>query len=127
MSFEKSKTEYINFKLGNSLYALPIDGIEDITPLVKLSKIPLETAEIAGIFLKDEQVTVALDLAKLYGQNTFAGSEKVMIIAQWQRGQYGLVVDSILEIGALNPESRLINLADVFRKVEFNFEYDKSY
>ncbi len=127
MSFEQNKVEYINFKLGDNLYGLPVQGVEDVMELVKLSKVPSQTSDFAGIFLKDSQVTVAMDLSWLYGQNSFDHNEKMVIVVKWNDGQYGLIVDSLLEIGVLNPESKLISLAEIFRKVELSREYDKTY
>lgn len=117
MEFEQDKIEYINFKLGSNFYALPVDAVEDVTELMRLSKIPAQIADVAGIFLKDNQVTVALDLAKLFGQNAFEDNEKMVIITKWGAGQYGLIVDSLLGIGVLNPKSKLIKLEEIFRKL----------
>ena len=116
--------EYINFHLGNSIFAINVDHTIDIIELMKLNKIPVKLMEIAGIFLKDDQVTVAIDLAQYYGQKSFDNSDKMVIVVKWQGQQYGLVIDSIINIGDINSESRLINLEDIFHKVEQGMAID---
>jgi len=112
------KTEYINFKLGGSVFAVNVEAASDIVELVRLSKLPVQLREIAGIFLKDGLVTVAIDLAQFYGLSDYEISDKMVIIIKWQEQQYGLVIDSIVNIGSLIQEARLVNLEEIFRKIE---------
>jgi chemotaxis signal transduction protein len=118
MHSENAQVEYINFTIGHKLFAISIDGVEDIVKLMPINKVPLQLLAVAGIFLKDDKVAIALDLGVLYGHTHFDNNDKMVIMIQWDGDQYGLVIDSLVAIGAADIESQLINMSEILQIIK---------
>lgn len=83
-------------EVTDSLYAVPISGIEEILPMKEVAPLPRSAAAVRGVlFLRGHAVTV-VDMGILLGAAPARGGRIVVVVIEGER--YGMVVDQVLKV-----------------------------
>ncbi len=93
-------------EVTDSLYAVPISGVEEILPMREVAPLPRSAAAVRGVlFLRGHAVTV-VDMGILLGATPARGGRIVVVVIEGER--YGMVVDQVLKV---LPATELMNLS----------------
>jgi len=100
-------TEYVSFTTAGQLFGLPIECVQDVFTLGKMTPVPLAGAEIAGVLNLRGRIVTVIDLASRLALDaaTDAGANMVIGI---ERGpeSFGILVDRVGEVLSLSDDDR---------------------
>ncbi|HET7492658.1 MAG TPA: chemotaxis protein CheW [Bradyrhizobium sp.] len=100
-------TDYVSFTTAGQLFGLPIECVQDVFTLGKITPVPLAGREIVGVLNLRGRILTVIDLASrlaLYGA-TDADANMVIGI---ERGleSFGVLVDRVGEVLSLSDDDR---------------------
>lgn len=111
---ESCVTEYVTAMIGEQLFGLPIARVQDVFMLERLTRVPLASAEIAGLLNLRGRIVTAIDMRARLGLPRNDGAGPPMAIGVDLRGEsYGLLIDSVGEVMKLADVEREINPANL--------------
>jgi purine-binding chemotaxis protein CheW len=91
-------TGFVTFTVGGQMFGLPISRVQDVFKPSRITRVPLASAEIAGVLNLRQRIEV----------DRCEGGAPVMAIGIEARGEsFGLLVDAVGEV---------LNLSDVERE-----------
>jgi purine-binding chemotaxis protein CheW len=105
-SWENSSEErnLVTFRLGQQLYALPIDPVAQIVEMVAITRIPQVNHAVAGVINYHGVSVPVVDLGRHLSQPTVPpGLDTHIIVITVEERLVGLVVDQVLEVIDLLP------------------------
>ena len=103
---EGQVAEYVTAMIGGQLFGLPISRVQDVFMPDRLTRVPLSTAEIAGVLNLRGRIVTLIDMRSRLGLEKREEGAAVMAIGVEARGEsYGLLIDSIGEVLKLAGES----------------------
>jgi purine-binding chemotaxis protein CheW len=112
---------YIQFSLGQEIYAIPLLDVKEVIPIPETTKLPNAPKHFVGIMNLRGQIISVVDLRiKLNIPKTEAPTEEAVIIASLLGLNVGLVVDSINKVLTLNR-------SDINEVPEVNFQVSSKY
>ncbi len=96
---ENRVTEYVTAMIGDQLFGLPIGRVHDVFMPERLTRVPLASAEVAGLLNLRGRIVTAIDMRSRLGLPESDSSELPMAVGVDLRGEsYGLLIDSIGEV-----------------------------
>jgi purine-binding chemotaxis protein CheW len=100
-------TEYVTFTTAGQLFGLPIEHVQDVFALAKVTRVPLAGPEIAGVLNLRGRVVTVIDLANLLHLEAPKDSDAQMVIGL-ERGSesFGILVDRAGEVLNLSDADR---------------------
>ena len=101
----RDRIPYLGFFLGEEIYGLPLQQLREVSRLTRLRRIPGAPAGVAGLVNLRGEIVCALDARAILGLPGDDAAESGYLLAL--RGfadPLGLVVDSIADIYAIDPE-----------------------
>ncbi|MBU1862727.1 MAG: chemotaxis protein CheW [Candidatus Omnitrophica bacterium] len=102
---EKKMLELVSFKVGESLFVLPIQYIQEIIRLTAVVAIPKSPDFMEGVINLRGKVIPVIDLRKRFGiEGTIQGSQGRIIITEVEDFMVGLQVDSVSEVVKANAD-----------------------
>ena len=100
-------TEYVAVYLGNQLFGLPIERVQDVFIPGKVTAVPLAGPEIAGLINLRGRIVTAIEMRKRLGLPPRERDVQPMAVGVELNGEsYGLVIDSVGEVLKLNNDNR---------------------
>ena len=97
--------EYVTAVIGGQLFGLPISRVQDVFMPERLTRVPLSSAEIAGVLNLRGRIVTVVDMRARLGLPKNDDGKPPMAVGVDLRGEsYGILIDAIGEVLAL-PES----------------------
>src|ERR1700681_566300 len=91
---EGTVAEYVTAVIGGQLFGLPISRVQDVFMPERLTRVPLSSAEIAGMLnLRGRIVTVVDMRARLGLPRNDEGKAPMVVGGDPRGGSYGLLID----------------------------------
>ncbi len=94
----ETMTEYVTATVGGQLFGLPIERVQDVFVLDRLTRVPLAPAEIAGVLNLRGRIVTAIDLRRRIGLEPGAAGKRMAIGIECKGESYGLLIDAIGEV-----------------------------
>ena len=102
-----SITEYVTTMIGGQLFGLPISRVQDVFMPERLTRVPLASADVAGVLNLRSRIVTAIDMRSRLGIAKRDDGRPPMAVGVDLRGEsYGLLIDSIGEVMKLPDDSR---------------------
>jgi len=107
MSETGNVIEYVTATIGGQLFGLPISRVQDVFVLERLTRVPLASAEIAGMLNLRGRIVTAIDMRRRLGLPPRDDGRPRMAVGIERRAEsYGLLIDEIGEVLKLSLGSR---------------------
>ncbi|UFZ01787.1 chemotaxis protein CheW [Bradyrhizobium ontarionense] len=104
---EGAASEFVTAVIGGQLFGLPISRVQDVFMPERVTRVPLSSAEIAGVLNLRGRIVTVVDMRARLGLERFGESKPPMAVGVDLRGEsYGLLIDQIGEVLRLPEESR---------------------
>ena len=92
-------TEYVTTMIGGQLFGLPISRVQDVFMPERLTRVPLASAEVAGVLNLRGRIVTAINMRARLGLPKREDGAQSMAVGVDLRGEsYGLLIDSIGEV-----------------------------
>ena len=93
---------HVRVRAGGEQYALPVEGVRQITKRERITPVPGAPAAVLGVWNLRGDVIAAVDLASLLGLERSADSNEArMVVAEHGELRAGLTVEAVTEVGPL--------------------------
>ncbi len=103
-------TEYVTTMIGEQLFGLPISRVQDVFVPDRLTRVPLASADVAGVLNLRGRIVTAIDMRARLGLPRSDSGKPPMAVGVDLRGEsYGLLIDRIGEVLKLADDSRELN------------------
>ena len=110
---ENSETtfrEYVTAIVGNQLFGLPIQRVQDVFAPERITRVPLAAPEIAGVLNLRGRIVTLIDMRRRLGLGAAPTGMETMAIGVDLHGEsYALLTDGIGEVLNLNEANREAN------------------
>jgi purine-binding chemotaxis protein CheW len=98
-------SEYVTFTTAGQMFGLPIERVQDVFKPMRITRVPLAGAEIAGVLNLRGRIVTAIDLRSRLGLVTPREGRPPMAIGIESVGEsFGLLVDTVGEVLKLPDE-----------------------
>ena len=99
--------EYVTVMISGQLFGLPISKVQDVFMPERMARVPLASAEIAGVLNLRGRIVTAIDMHCRLGLGKRATDRAAMAVGIEFRGEsYGLLIDSVGEVLKLADNGR---------------------
>ncbi|HLH90894.1 MAG TPA: chemotaxis protein CheW [Xanthobacteraceae bacterium] len=99
--------EYVTVMIGSQLFGLPISQVQDVFMPDRLARVPLASAEIAGVLNLRGRIVTAIDMHCRLGLGKRQSDRPPMAVGIEFRGEsYGLLIDTVGEVLKLADNTR---------------------
>src|SRR3569833_888423 len=106
--------EYVTVLIGGQLFGMPISRVQDVFMPERVTRVPLSSAEIAGVLNLRGRIVTVIDMRARLGLSKADDGNPPMAVGVDLRGEsYGLLIDQIGEVLQLpeeNHEENPVNL-----------------
>lgn len=103
-------TEYVTTMIGGQLFGLPISRVQDVFMPERLTRVPLASADVAGVLNLRGRIVTAIDMRSRLGLPKKEDGRPAMAVGVEFRGEsYGLLIDTIGEVLKLANDTREVN------------------
>lgn len=111
-------TQVVVFQLGKELYGADISVVLEVSPLLRVTRVPRTPAYIEGVTNLRGRVIPVVDLRKRLGLPATAPTKSTRIaVAEIEGGKIGMVVDAVVEVLRV-PASSVEPPSPMFSKVD---------
>jgi purine-binding chemotaxis protein CheW len=98
--------EYVTVMISGQLFGLPISKVQDVFMPERMARVPLASAEIAGVLNLRGRIVTAIDMHCRLGLGKRPTDRSVMAVGIEFHGEsYGLIIDSVGEVLKLAESS----------------------
>jgi len=98
--------EYVTVMISGQLFGLPISKVQDVFMPERMARVPLASAEIAGVLNLRGRIVTAIDMHCRLGLGKRPTDRSVMAVGIEFHGEsYGLIIDSVGEVLKLAENS----------------------
>ena len=102
--------EFVTAMIGGQLFGLPISRVQDVFMPDKITRVPLASADVAGILNLRGRIVTAINMHCRLGLAKPETPGQLMAIGNEFKGEsYGLLIDSVGEVLKLSPNERQAN------------------
>ena len=100
-------TDYVTFTTAGQLFGMPIEHVQDVFTLAKITRIPLAGREVAGVLNLRGRIVTVIDLANRFQFDVPRSATAHMVIGV-ERGSesFGILVDHVGEVLSLADADR---------------------
>ena len=96
---EGAVSEFVTAVIGGQLFGLPISRVQDVFMPERLTRVPLSSAEIAGVLNLRGRIVTVVDMRARLGLPRNDDGKPPMAVGVDLRGEsYGLLIDQIGEV-----------------------------
>ena len=100
-------SEFVTAVIGGQLFGLPISRVQDVFMPERVTRVPLSSAEIAGVLNLRGRIVTVIDMRARLGLARADDGKPPMAVGVDLRGEsYGLLIDQIGEVLRLQEASR---------------------
>ncbi|NPU14532.1 chemotaxis protein CheW [Bradyrhizobium sp. 83012] len=104
---EGAASEFVTAVIGGQLFGLPISRVQDVFMPERVTRVPLSSAEIAGVLNLRGRIVTVIDMRARLGLARADDGKPPMAVGVDLRGEsYGLLIDQIGEVLRLPEASR---------------------
>jgi len=111
-------TQVVVFQLGKELYGADISAVLEVSPLLRVTKVPRTPTYIDGVTNLRGRVIPVVDLRKRLGLPVTPATKATRIaVAEIDGGMVGMIVDAVVEVlrvpaSAVEPPSAMFSKVD---------------
>ena len=99
--------QYVTIYISDQLFGLPISRVHDVFVPESVTRVPLSSAEIAGVLNLRGRIVTAIDMRKRLGLGPLETEGNLMAIGiEFKEESYGLIIDSVGEVLDLTETSK---------------------
>ena len=99
--------EYVTVMIGGQLFGLPINRVQDVFMPERMARVPLASAEIAGVLNLRGRIVTAIDMHCRLALGKRPTDKSAMAVGIEFHGEsYGLLIDSVGEVLKLAESGR---------------------
>jgi chemotaxis signal transduction protein len=91
---------HVRVRAGGEHYALPVEGVREITPRGRITPVPGAPPAVLGVWNLRGDVVAAVDLATILGLAPDDGEGRVVVVEDGEL-RAGLAVEEVLDVEAL--------------------------
>jgi len=111
-------TELVTFTIAGQLFGLPIARVQDVFKPLRMTRVPLAGADIAGVLNLRGRIVTVIDMRnRLDVQKREGGAAPMAIGIEAKNESFGLLVDAIGEVLKLPDTQREPNPINLDRKL----------
>ena len=112
-------TEYVTVMIGDQLFGLPISRVQDVFMLDRLTRVPLASAEIAGVLNLRGRIVTAIDMRCRLGLPPAKeeGRPRMAVGIECHGESYGLLIEAVGEVLKLADNTRETNPVNLDRRL----------
>jgi purine-binding chemotaxis protein CheW len=113
-SVGSDRDQFVTVVVGGQLFGLPIQHIRDVFVVSDMTRVPLASNCVAGLYNLRGHVLTMLSLRAFLNIEALAVSDSQIAIGiEWQGESLGLLVDSVGEVMTLSRTLREANPANL--------------
>ena len=118
MNDSTNLTEYVTFTTAGQMFGLPIERVQDVFKISRITRVPLAGPEIAGVLNLRGRIVTAIHLGNRLGLES-RGEELPPMAIGIESGaeSFGLLVDAVGEVLKLADSEREANPINLDRKL----------
>ncbi len=105
-TIEGAVAEYVTAVIGGQLFGLPISRVQDVFMPERLTRVPLSSAEIAGVLNLRGRIVTVVDMRARLGLPKAADGKPMAVGVDLRGESYGLLIDQIGEVLRLPDAGR---------------------
>lgn len=96
---DESTIEYVTVQIGDQLFGLPINRVQDVFMPERITRVPLSPPEIAGVLNLRGRIVTAIDMRRRLGLPSRENVTHSMAVGIEFKGEsYGLLIDAVGEV-----------------------------
>jgi purine-binding chemotaxis protein CheW len=115
---EAPVAEYVTVMIGEQLFGLLIARVQDVFMPQRLTRVPLASAEIAGVLNLRGRIVTAIDMRCRLGLPPRTDARPPMAVGIECNGEsYGLLIDTVGEVLKLAADTREVNPVNLDRRL----------
>ena len=98
-----TSNDFVTFEIGEQLFGVPIDDVQDVFKPQRLTPVPLSHPDVAGVLNLRGRIVTMIDCRQHLGLGR-SNYENMMAVGVERAGEsYGLLIDKIGDV--LSPEA----------------------
>src|ERR1700740_231075 len=113
-TIEGAVAEYVTAVIGGQLFGLPCARVQDVFMPERLTRVPLASAEIAGVLNLRGRIVTVIDMRRRLGLPPRDDDKPMMAVGIEMKGEsYGLLIDTVgevMKLGETTLEPNPVNL-----------------
>jgi purine-binding chemotaxis protein CheW len=118
MQSDTDFTEFVTFSIAGQMFGLPISRVQDVFKPVRMTRVPLAGAGIAGVLNLRGRIVTAIEMRnRLDVKQREAGSAPMAIGIEARGESFGLLVDAVGEVLKLPDAERESNPVNLDRRL----------
>jgi purine-binding chemotaxis protein CheW len=106
MNDNGSVSEFVTVMVGTQLFGLPIACVQDVFKVDRLTRIPLASAEIAGVVNLRGRIVTVIDMRRQLGLAECDVAPNMALGIEFKGESFGLLIDAVGEVLKLADSSR---------------------
>jgi purine-binding chemotaxis protein CheW len=111
-------TELVTFTIAGQMFGLPIARVQDVFKPLRMTRVPLAGAEIAGVLNLRGRIVTAIDMRSRLAVKGREDGAAPMAVGIEARGEsFGLLVDAVGEVLKLPDSQRESNPINLDRQL----------
>ncbi len=109
-----NESEYVTATIGEQMFGLPIDRVQDVFIVDRVTRVPLSQADIVGVMNLRGRIVTVINMCRRLGLPSQRPDKAPMAIGVDCRGEsYGLLIDEVGEVLTLARDTREANPANL--------------
>lgn len=106
LTHEESTVEYVTVTIGDQLFGLPINRVQDVFMPEIITRVQLSSPEIAGVLNLRGRIVTAIDMRRRLALPPREGAAQNMAVGIEFKGEsYGLLIDAVGEVLRLSVDA----------------------
>lgn len=102
--------EYVTVTIAGQMFGIPVLQVHDVLGSIKLTKIPLAPAEVAGALNLRGRIVTCIDVRKRLGLPPSENDNaRMSVVVEHQGEPYSLLIDSVGEVLSLKTDKLEMN------------------
>jgi purine-binding chemotaxis protein CheW len=106
MNDNGSVSEFVTVMVDTQLFGLPIACVQDVFKVDRLARIPLASAEIAGVVNLRGRIVTVIDMRRQLGLAECDVAPNMALGIEFKGESFGLLIDAVGEVLKLADSSR---------------------
>lgn len=106
MTKTASSIQLVIFRLGSELYGVDVHRVREVTPVLRITPVPLTRAFIRGVMNLRGRVITVIDLRRRLGLEEVPDTPETRIVVAEVGGEpVGMIVDAVQEVVTIPQEA----------------------
>jgi purine-binding chemotaxis protein CheW len=106
-AYESEASQLVTIEVAGQIFGLPILKVRDVFVLSEVTRVPLAPPTVAGLFNLRGRILTILSMRAMLGIPPAPdGTAQIAVGIDWQGESFGLLVDRVREVMAVDPTNR---------------------